>query len=148
MFWAMDKVGLDNAAMDNGGDGQGGGANPERRARTAAALFAETVSSGLIKPGKLESELARIFTVLARQRFGLRLHWTSASPVRAPIRCSPITMKPRIGASARNDIVYLDFGRCSTSGRRILPTYALGADPDKHRLVADITAAFSQGRVV
>jgi Xaa-Pro aminopeptidase len=114
---------------------------------TAAALFAETVSSGLIEPGKLESQLSKDIHELARRRFGLKRHWH-----RRIARAGPNTLLTYHDSAedrriAEDDIVYLDFGPVFNEweadfGR----TYALGADPDKHRLVADIAAAFAQGR--
>jgi Xaa-Pro aminopeptidase len=116
---------------------------------TAAALFAATVSSGLIAPGKLESELSKDIHELARRRFGLRRHWH-----RRIARSGPNTLLTYHDTAedrriAEDDIVYLDFGPVfdeweADFGR----TYALGADPDKHRLVADITEAFAQGKAL
>ena len=113
----------------------------------AAGLFAEVVEGGLIRPGKLESELSREIHELARERYGLRRHWHKRI-----VRAGPNTLLTyhddcedrRIG---EDDLVYLDFGPVFDAweadyGR----TYALGTDPVKHRLVADIGAAFKQGK--
>lgn len=113
----------------------------------AAGLFVEIVDSGLIRPGKLESDLSREIHELARERYGLRRHWHKRI-----VRAGPNTLLTyhdecddrRI---EDDDIVYLDFGPVFEAweadyGR----TYALGSDPVKHRLVADIGAAFLQGK--
>jgi Xaa-Pro aminopeptidase len=113
----------------------------------AEALFAQILDEGLICPGKLESELSEEIHRLARAHHGLRRHWHKRI-----VRCGPNTLLTyhdappdrRIGA---DDIVYLDFGPVFEAweadyGR----TYVLGADPDKHRLVADIGAAFQRGK--
>jgi hypothetical protein len=41
----------------------------------AAALFDEVVDSGMIRAGKLESELTDEIHSLAQARFGVRRHW-------------------------------------------------------------------------
>jgi Xaa-Pro dipeptidase len=41
----------------------------------AAALFAAVVDSGMIRAGKLESELTAEIHSLAQSRFGVRRHW-------------------------------------------------------------------------
>jgi hypothetical protein len=41
----------------------------------AEALFEEVVGSGMIRAGKLESELTDEIHCLAQARFGLRRHW-------------------------------------------------------------------------
>jgi Xaa-Pro dipeptidase len=116
---------------------------------TAASLFTATVRHGLIKPGKLESEVTQDIHELARSEFGLRRHWHKRI-----VRAGSNTLLTyhdecedrRIMA---DDIVYLDFGPVfdeweADFGR----TYALGADPEKHRLVADLGAAFAQGKAL
>lgn len=90
----------------------------------AEELFAEVVSSGLIRPGVLESELSN------------EIHALLTYYARPPDR--------RLAA---DDVVYLDFGPVFNAweadfGR----SYVLGQDPRKHRLVAHITAAFRRGK--
>lgn len=113
----------------------------------ASALFAEIVASGMIAAGKLESELTEEIHQLARSRFGLRRHWHKRIA-----RAGENTMlgyhdEPQDRRIEADDVVYLDFGPVFESweadfGR----TYALGADPVKHRLVRDIAAAFQKGK--
>lgn len=115
----------------------------------AEALFADVVKEGLIAPGKLESELTDDIHALARQRYGLRRHWHKRI-VRAGTNTllgyHDETEDRRIAA---DDVVYLDFGPVFDAweadfGR----TYAVGDDPHKHRLVADIGQAFQQGKAL
>ncbi len=113
----------------------------------AEALFAEVVDSGLIRAGKLESELSAEIHALAWTRFGLRRHWH-----RRVVRSGPNTLLTYYEDAedrrmADDDIVYLDFGPVFDAweadfGR----TYALGSDPAKHRLVEDISAAFQRAK--
>src|SRR5882724_3710910 len=109
----------------------------------AEALFAEVVSSGLIRPGKTESELTQDIHDLAQERYGLKRHWHKRvvrTGTNTLLTYHDPTEDLRI---AEDDTVYLDFGPVfgeweADFGR----TYALGNDPDKHRLVRDIGEAF------
>src|SRR5271156_7158009 len=112
----------------------------------AEALFAEVVDRGLVSAGKLESELTAEIHALAQSRFGVSRHWHKRIA-----RAGPNTLLTYYEESADrrisdDDIVYLDFGPVFEAweadfGR----TYALGSDPEKHRLVADLSDAFAQG---
>src|ERR1700728_503789 len=115
--------------------------------KKAQALFEEVVASGMVRPGKLESELTAEIHSLAQMRFGLRRHWH-----RRVARTGPNTILTYHDPAADrriadDDIVYLDFGPVfdeweADFGR----TYALGSDPEKHRLIGDIAAAFRCGK--
>ncbi len=115
--------------------------------RKAEELFAAIVEQGLIREGVLESELSEEIHALARARFGVRRHWH-----KRVVRCGPNTVltyhaEPPDRRIEADDVVYLDFGPLfeeweADFGR----TYVLGADPRKHRLVADIEVAFARGK--
>ena len=115
--------------------------------RKAEELFAEVVASGLIRPGVFESELSDEIHTIAVQRFGLRRHWH-----RRVVRSGPNTLQgyyaePPDRRLAEDDTVYLDFGPVFNEweadfGR----TYVLGDDVRKHKLVADMEAAFREGK--
>jgi Xaa-Pro dipeptidase len=115
--------------------------------RKAEALFAEIIAGGMISAGKLESELSEEIHALAKARFGLRRHWHQRI-----VRAGENTLLTYYDEAPDrrlqgDDIVYLDFGPVfeeweADFGR----TYALGPDPLKHRLVADIAAAFARGK--
>jgi Xaa-Pro dipeptidase len=115
--------------------------------RKAEALFAEVADSGLIRPGVLESELSAEIHDIARQRFGVRRHWH-----KRVVRCGSNTAltyqaEPPDRRTTDDDVVYLDFGPLfeeweADFGR----TYVIGQDPLKHKLVADIGAAFARGK--
>jgi Xaa-Pro aminopeptidase len=116
---------------------------------TAAALFEAVVADGLLAPGRLESEISADIHALARSRFGLRRHWHKRI-----VRAGPNTLlgyhdEPPDRALADDDVAYLDLGPVfeeweADFGR----SYALGQDPAKHRLVADIAAAFQRGKAL
>jgi Xaa-Pro aminopeptidase len=115
--------------------------------RKAEELFAEVVSSGLIRPGVLESELSGEIYALARRRFGVRRHWH-----KRVVRCGPNTLltyyaQPPDRQLGEDDVVYLDFGPVfNTWEADFGRSYVLGSDPRNHQLVTDITTAFRRGR--
>ena len=113
----------------------------------AEALFADVVAGGLIQPGKLESELTADIHALAKERFGVRRHWHKRIARAGPNTLLTYYDEPSDRRIAEDDIVYLDFGPVFEAweadfGR----TYALGDDPAKHRLIADLADAFEAGR--
>ncbi len=115
----------------------------------AAALFLDVVATGLIRPGKLESELSAEIHALARERYGVKRHWHKRVVRAGPNSVLTYHDEPPDRAIAADDTVYLDFGPVFESweadfGR----TYVVGEDPRKHRLVADIEAAFADGGAI
>jgi len=113
----------------------------------ADALFAAVVDGGLIRAGRLESELSEDIHQLARERFGVRRHWHKRIARSGPNTLQGYYDEPPDRRIAADDIVFLDFGPVFESweadfGR----TYALGSDPDKHRLVGDLSVAFRKGK--
>jgi Xaa-Pro aminopeptidase len=115
--------------------------------RKAEALFEEVVSRSLIQPGKLESELSNEIHDLARSRFGVSRHWHKRIARAGENTMMGYYDQPADRRIADDDVVYLDFGPVFEAweadfGR----TYAVGADPLKHRLVRDIAAAFDKGK--
>lgn len=115
--------------------------------RKAEGLFAEVVSSGLIRAGVLESELSDEIHVIAERSFGVRRHWHQRI-----VRSGPNTLlgyyaeapDRRLGA---DETVFLDFGPVfETWEADFGRTYVLGHDARKHKLVSDIEAAFRKGK--
>jgi Xaa-Pro aminopeptidase len=114
---------------------------------TAEALFDAVVSSGMIQPGILESELSNGIHALAKTRFGLRRHWH-----RRIVRSGPNALLGYYDDApdrriTDDDLLYLDFGPVfeeweADFGR----SYVVGSDPVKHRLVADLWTGFQKGR--
>jgi Xaa-Pro dipeptidase len=115
----------------------------------AEALFDAVVANGLIQPGKRESDLSADIHALARSQFGLRRHWHKRIARAGPNTMLTYHDEPADRQIADDDIVYLDFGPVfdeweADFGR----TYAVGADPVKHRLVGDLALAFQQGKAL
>jgi Xaa-Pro dipeptidase len=115
--------------------------------RKAEDLFAAIVDAGLIRGGVLESELSSEIHELARRQFGVRRHWHKRVVRAGPNTVLTYHAEPPDRRVADDDVVYLDFGPLfeeweADFGR----TYVLGNDPLKHKLVADIEAAFTRGK--
>jgi Xaa-Pro aminopeptidase len=113
----------------------------------AAALFAQVVDRGLVCAGKLESELTAEIHALAQAQFGVSRHWHKRIARAGPNTLLTYYDECPDRRIAGDDIVYLDFGPVFEAweadfGR----TYVLGSDPDKHRLVGDLAAAFARGK--
>jgi Xaa-Pro dipeptidase len=118
----------------------------EAQAR-AEALFAAVLEGNLIQAGKLESEVTEEIHALAQSRFGLRRHWHKRIARSGPNTLLTYYDDPADRRITADDIVYLDFGPVFDAweadfGR----TYVVGPDPVKHRLAADIAAAFRRGK--
>jgi Xaa-Pro aminopeptidase len=113
----------------------------------AESLFKAVVERGLIRAGILESELSDAVHGLARDLYGLRRHWH-----RRVVRSGENTTltyhdDPPDRRISADDVVYLDFGPVFGGWEADLGrSYVLGSDPRKHRLVADIGAAFRRGQ--
>lgn len=107
------------------------------------ALFDAVEGAGLIVPGKRESQLSDEIATLARERFGVTQHWHKRI-----VRAGPNTVRifsddPPDRVIAPDDTVYLDFGPVLEDWEADLGrSYALGNDPEKQRLVADLPRIF------
>ena len=113
----------------------------------AEALFAEVVKSGMVKAGKLESELTAEIHALAQSRFGVRRHWHKRIARSGPNTLLTYHDRDSDRRITEDDIVYLDLGPVFEAweadfGR----TYVVGSDPLKHRLVRNLAEAFARGK--
>lgn len=111
------------------------------------AMFDAIERAGLVAPDKTEKELDDEIYILATRDFGVNIHWH-----RRVVRVGANTVctfydDPPIRTIQPDDIVYLDLGPVFASGNDqweadIGRSYALGNDPDKKRLVADLPRLF------
>jgi len=115
--------------------------------RKAEALFAAVLREGMIRAGISESGLSAEIHALAEREFGLQRMWHKRI-----VRSGPNTMltfydEPPDRLLTADDMVYLDFGLVFEAWEADLGrAYVLGSDPHKHRLAADIAAAFERGK--
>lgn len=123
----------------------------ERRAilvateKRALTLFDRIEAERLIAPGRTEREVDASIHELAQREFGVEKHWH-----RRIVRTGPNTLatsadNPPVRMIEPDDTVYVDLGPVFEDWEAdIGRTYALGNDPEKKRLVADLPRVFDK----
>jgi hypothetical protein len=107
------------------------------------ALFDAIEHAKLIVPGKREDELNEEIHAFARDRFGVKAHWHKRIVRAGPNTVCIFSDDPPVHTIAPDDTVYLDLGPVLEDWEADLGrTYALGSDPEKQRLVADLPRLF------
>jgi len=125
----------------------------ERRAglvaaeQKALALFDAIEAAGLIAPGKSEKDLDAEIYELAKRDFGVEKHWHKRVVRAGPNTVCIFADDPPVHTIAADDIVYLDLGPVFEANGEpweadIGRSYALGGDPLKKKLVADLPRQF------
>lgn len=121
----------------------------ERRAKLeeaeakGLAMFDAIEREGLIRAGKREDELNDEINAFARDRFGVKAHWHKRIVRAGPNTVCMFQDDPPVRTIAPDDTVYLDLGPVLEDWEADLGrTYALGSDPQKQRLVADLPRLF------
>ncbi|UGQ11727.1 aminopeptidase P family protein [Yinghuangia sp. ASG 101] len=125
----------------------------ERAARLVAAqdkalaLFDEIAARGLVAPGVGEREASDRVRDLAHEMFGVTKYWHKRIIRSGPNTLAPYRENPPDRVIGEDDIAFADFGPIFSAyeadfGR----TYVFGDDPDKHRLVRDLSRVFDAGR--
>jgi Xaa-Pro dipeptidase len=126
---------------------------PSRLANLIAAenralqMLAAIEAAGLVAPGRSESEVDRDIETLAARDFGVERHWHKRL-IRAGLNtlCVFADMPPE-RTIAETDTVYLDLGPVFEAWEAdIGQTYAFGADPARHALVAALPHVFEEIR--
>jgi hypothetical protein len=111
------------------------------------AMFDAIERTGLLTPGKTEKELDDEIFILTKKDFGVKTHWHKrVVRVGANTVCTFYDTPP-LRTIAADDTVYLDLGPVFASSNvqweaDIGRSYALGHDPEKKRLVADLARLF------
>jgi hypothetical protein len=109
----------------------------------ALALFDAIEAAGIVRAGRSEQEIERDIGALAQAQFGVERHWHKRI-VRAGGNTVAIAREsPPAVVVAPDDIVFIDlgpvFGEWEADVGR---SYAVGEDPVKHALVADLPRQF------
>ena len=111
--------------------------------RKAFALLDAIEAARLILPGRTEMEVERDIFTLAVSQFGVAEHWHDRV-VRAGINtlCTAAETAPN-RTIGDDDIVFIDLGPVfGTWEADVGRSYAVGTDPRKHALCADLSAVF------
>ncbi len=111
------------------------------------ALCDAIEAAGLIVPGKTEQELDDDIYCLAKRDFGVEIHWHKRVVRAGSNTVCIFADNPPPRTIGPEDIVYLDLAPVFEAyGEKweadIGRSYALGGDPDKRRLVADLPRMF------
>jgi len=123
----------------------------ERRTRLEQAqthalkLFDAIERGGLVRPGVTERQVEDEIGVLAEQEFGVQKHWHKRIVRAGANGITTAGDNPPVRTIEADDIVYVDLGPVFEAWEAdIGKSYALGADPQKQRLVADLPRVFDQ----
>lgn len=111
----------------------------------AMELLGAIEEAGLIRPGRNERMVERDIFALAEQSFGVKQHWHKRI-VRSGINTLRIAADdPPVRDIGEDDTVFLDLGPVFEAWEAdVGRTYAMGPDPEKHRLCLDLAAIFDQ----
>jgi hypothetical protein len=111
----------------------------------AFAMFKIIEERKLIRPGRTEKEIEQDILVLAEKEFGVEQHWHKRI-VRAGINTLYIFAEdPPVRTVERDDIVFLDLGPVFANWEAdVGKTYAIGDDPQKHALIAELPRQFQR----
>ncbi|HWC64325.1 MAG TPA: M24 family metallopeptidase [Rhizomicrobium sp.] len=122
---------------------------PERRAQLEAAqakalgLFDAIEKADLIIPGRDEKDIEEDIRELAARDFGVSKHWHRRIVRSGPNSVTTAGDYPPPRVVEADDIVYLDLGPVFEGWEAdIGKSYALGSDPCKRALVADLPRVF------
>jgi Xaa-Pro dipeptidase len=111
----------------------------------AMALLDAIEAAGLIRAGRSEQMVERDIYALADQSFGVKQHWHRRI-VRSGINTLKIAADdPPVLEIAEDDTVFLDLGPVFEAWEAdVGRTYAIGSDPEKHRLCRDLPLMFDR----
>jgi Xaa-Pro aminopeptidase len=117
----------------------------ERAQSHALKLFDAIERDGLVRPGRTERQVEDDIGALAEREFGVKKHWHRRIVRAGANGVTTAGDNPPIRAIEANDIVYVDLGPVFEAWEAdIGKSYALGNDPQKQKLVADLPRVFEQ----
>jgi Xaa-Pro dipeptidase len=113
----------------------------------AAGLFKAAADRRLIVAGKSERELNNEIFALAKELFGIEKYWHKRIIRSGVNTLQPYNENPPDLIIQENDIIFFDFGPIFEDWEADLGrTYVIGNDPLKHKLKADIEAAWFEAK--
>ena len=111
----------------------------------ALGLFDAIERDGLIRAKVSERQVEDEIGELAAREFGVEKHWHRRLVRTGPNTLATASDNPPVREIAADDIVYVDLGPVFESWEAdIGRSYALGSDPKKQRLVADLPRVFEK----
>jgi len=111
----------------------------------ALAMFDAIEAAGLIAAGKAEREVEEAIFALAEADFGVVQHWHRRIVRSGPNTLTTASDYPDSRIIGADDTVYVDLGPVFEAWEAdIGRTYALGDDPERRRLVADLPRVFEE----
>ena len=123
----------------------------ERRAALEAAevralqMFVAIEAAGLVRSGVSERQVEDEIKELAFQEFGVTTHWHRRIVRSGPNSITTAGDHPPVRVIGEDDIVYLDLGPVFEGWEAdIGKSYALGDDPRKKALVAELPRQFEK----
>jgi Xaa-Pro aminopeptidase len=109
----------------------------------AQALFAAIERDRLLRPGRSEGDVEEDIRALAAREFGVEKHWHRRIVRSGPNSVTTAGDHPPVRIIDADDIVYLDLGPVFGGWEAdIGKSYALGKDPRKQALVAELPRQF------
>jgi Xaa-Pro aminopeptidase len=113
--------------------------------KKAFDMLAAIEAAGFVAPGRTETEVENDIGALALKRFGVEQNWHRRI-VRTGINTLTMALDyPEVRTIEPEDTVYLDLGPVFEAWEAdVGRTYALGQNPEKKRLVADLDRVFER----
>lgn len=110
----------------------------------ALALLEVIEARGLIRPGRSEREIEQDIRGIAREAFGVARDWHKRIVRAGPNTLAIAADNPPIVTVQPDDIVFLDLGPVfGTWEADVGRSYAVGDDPARHALVAELPRQFA-----
>jgi len=107
------------------------------------AMFDAIERADFLKPGRLETDVDRDIHALMERDFGVTVNWHKRIVRTGPNTLCTFHEKPPVRTIEPDDTVYLDLGPVFEDWEADLGrSYALGNEPEKKRLVADLPRLF------
>jgi Xaa-Pro aminopeptidase len=109
----------------------------------AMALLDSIERLGFVAPGRTERDVEQDIYALAARDFGVEKHWHKRIVRAGANGICTARDNPPVLTIAEDDLVYLDLGPVFEDWEAdVGRSYALGPDPAKHQLVADLPRQF------
>jgi Xaa-Pro aminopeptidase len=111
--------------------------------KKAFALFDAIEQARIVAPGRSETEIDEDIQAIASEHFGVEKHWHKRVVRAGPNTICTFYDNPSVRIVEQDDTVYLDLGPVFAEWEAdVGRTYAVGNNPEKKRLVADLPRIF------